>query len=155
MSIAQAQAAINTYLKIGNEGSPMIFNTIANIGDLTGPSLSSTIVDVTSHPTGAPWVQRIVTILDNGDIALPLFFIPSSPGSDGTPSTPFGHNGSTGLLSVFTQRQLREYSVVFPDPANTTWYMQGYISKFSMKAAVKGVLTADITFSMTGEPIVV
>lgn len=155
MSIAQATPAINTYLKLGNEGSPMIFNTIANVGDLTGPSMSGVLVDVTSHSTGAPWVQRIVTILDNGDITIPLFFVPSSPGSDGIPNTPEGHNGTNGLLSVFTLRQLREYSVVFPDAAATTWYMQGYISKFSMKAAVKGVLTADCTFSMTGEPVLV
>ena len=155
MSIVQAQPAINTYLKIGNEGSPQIFNTIANIGDWTGPSFSGVLVDVTSHSTGAPWVQRIVTILDNGDISVPCFFVPSSPGSDGTANTPFGHNGTSGLLAVYTQRQLREYQVVFPDPANTTWYMAGYISKFSMKAAVKGVLTADVTFSLTGEPILV
>lgn len=153
--IAQAQPAINTFLKIANEGSPLIFNTIANVGDLTGPSMSGVLVDVTSHSTGAPWVQRIVTILDNGDIAVPLFFIPSSPGSDGVANTPEGHNATNGLLSVFTQRQLRQYSTVFPDAAATTWYMQGYISKFSMKAAVKGVLTADATFSLTGEPILV
>lgn len=155
MSIAAAQPAINTLLKIGNEGSPQIFNTIANIGDYTGPTLSGVLVDITSHSTGAPWVQRIVTILDNGDISVPLFFIPSSPGSDGVPATPFGHNGTNGLLAVYSQRQLREYLIQFPDAAATTWYMQGYISKFSMKAAVKGVLTADVMFSMTAEPIFV
>lgn len=152
MSIAQANPAINTLLKIANEGSPLIYNVIANVGDLTGPGFMGTLVDVTSHSTSAPWVQRIVTILDNGDISLPLFFIPSSPGSDGVPNTPEGHNGTTGLLSVFTQRQLRAYSLTFPDPAATTYYFSGYVSKFSQKAPVKGVLTADVTFSMTGEP---
>lgn len=155
MSIAAAQPAINTLLKIANEGSPLTFNVIANIGDLTGPSMSGNVVDVTSHSTLVPWAQKIVTLLDNGDITLPLYFIPSSPGSDGVPSTPEGHNGTNGLLSVFTQRQLRQYSVTFPDAAATTWYLQGYITKFSMKAPVKGVLTADVTFTFTSEPILV
>jgi hypothetical protein len=152
MSIPAAQPAINTVLKIGNEGSPMVFNSIANIGDLTGPTMMATVVDVTSQSSGAPWAQKVVTLLDNGDITLPLFFIPSSAGSDGIPATPEGHNGTNGLLSVFTQRQLRAYQLVFPDGPATTYNFQGYISKFSFKAPVKGVLTADCTFTFTGEP---
>lgn len=146
MSIAAAQPAINTLLKMANAGSPQVFTTIANIGDLTGPGMSATIVDVTSHSTGAPWRQKIPTLLDNGDITLPLFFIPSSPGPD-------GHDATNGLLSVFTSRALREFSLTFPDGAATTWYFQGYVTKFSMKAAVAGVLTADVTITCTAEPI--
>lgn len=155
MSIAAAQASINTLLKIGNQGSPITFNTIANIGDINGFSLSATIVDVTSHSTNNPWRQKIPTLLDNGDLVCRMFFIPSSPGSDGTPNTPFGHNGTNGLLAVFTGRQLREYSVTFPDPAATTWYFQAYVTKFGQHATVAGVLEADTTFTSTGEPILV
>lgn len=155
MSIAQAQPAINTLFKIANEGSPLTFNVVANVGDLTGPTMSGAVVDVTSHSTGNPWRQKIVTLLDNGDITLPLFFIPSSPGSDGQANTPEGHNGTNGLLSVFTQRQLREYALTFPDAAATTWYFQGYITKFSMTAKVAGVLEATCTFTFTNEPILV
>lgn len=155
MPIAAAQPAINTLFKIGNQGSPQTFNVIANVGDLTGPTMSGNVVDVTSHSTGNPWRQKIVTLLDNGDVTLPLFFIPSSSGSDGQSNTPFGHNGTNGLLAVFTARQLREYSITFPDAAATTWYMQGYITKFSMTAPVAGVLTSSTTFTMTTEPILV
>jgi hypothetical protein len=153
MPIAAAQPAINTLFKIGNEGSPVNYNVIANVGDLSGPSISANVVDVTSHSTGSPWREKIVTLLDAGEISLPLFFVPSSPGSDGTPNTPFGHNGTNGLLSVFTQRQLRDYSITFPDAAATTWYFEGYISTFSMTAPVAGVLTANVTFVLTGDPI--
>jgi Lambda phage tail tube protein, TTP len=154
-TIAAAQPAINTLLKIANEGSPILYNTIANVGDLTGPTMMAKVVDVTSHSTGSPWTEKITTLLDGGDITLPLFFVPSSPGSDGQANTPFGHDGTNGLLSVFTQRQLRNYSITFPDAAATTYYFEGYVSKFSMKAAVAGVLTADVTFTITGEPTLV
>ncbi len=155
MSIAQAQPAINTLFKLANLGSPQVFNVIANVGDLTGPTMSAAVVDVTSHSNANPWRSKIVTLLDNGDITLPLYFIPSSAGSDGTPATPEGHNATNGLLSVFTGRQLREYSVTFPDAAATTWYFQGYISKFTMDAKVAGVLQATCTFTFTSEPILV
>lgn len=155
MAIAAAQAAINTLFKIANLGSPSTFNTIANVGDLTGPTMSAAVVDVTSHSNNNPWRSKIVTLLDNGDITLPLYFIPSSPGSDGVAANPEGHNGTNGLLSVFTGRQLREYSVTFPDAAATTWYFQGFISKFTMSAKVAGVLDATVTFTFTSEPILV
>jgi Lambda phage tail tube protein, TTP len=155
MSIVAAQPAINTLLKIANEGSPVTYNVIANIGDLTGPTMAAQLVDVTSHSTNTPWRQKITTLLDNGDITLPLYFVPSSPGSDGVPNTPFGHDGTNGLLAVFTERQNRNYSLTFPDANATTYYFNGYISKFSFKAPVAGVLTADVTFSMTGEPTIV
>ena len=154
-AIAQAQAAINTLFKIGNMGSPQTFNVIANVGDLTGPTMSAAVVDVTSHSNSNPWRSKIVTLLDCGDVTLPLYFIPSSAGSDGVPATPEGHNGTNGLLSVFTSRQLREYSVTFPDAAATTWYFAGMISKFTMGAKVAGVLDATVTFTFTGEPILV
>lgn len=140
---AAAQPAINTLFKLGSAGCPQTFTAIANIGDMTGPGMSATVVDVTSHSTGSPWRQKIVTLLDNGDITLPLFFLPADS----------GHDASTGLLSVFTSRTLREYSLTFPDAAATTWYFQGFVSKFNMKAAVSGVLTADVTFTLTAQPL--
>ena len=152
MPIDAAQPAINTLLKIASQGSPQVYNVIANVGDLSGPTMNGEVVDVTSHSTGSPWRQRIVTLLNPGEISLPLFFVPSSPGTN-TPSTPFGHNASTGLLSIFTSRTLMSYSLTFPDAAATTWYFEGYITNFSQTAPVAGVLTAQITITMTGDPI--
>ncbi len=147
VSIAAAEPAINTLLKIGY-GSPEVFSVIANVGDLSGPSLSAAVVDVTSHSTGTPWREKIVTLLDGGDIQLPLFFIPSSPGNQ----NPFGHDGTNGLLAVFTSRTLKNYEMVFPDQAQTTYSFQAYISKFNFKEPVAGVIAADVTFTITGEP---
>ena len=156
MAIAQAQPAINTLIKIGNLGSPISFNTIANVGDISPLlGMKADIVDVTSHSTTVPWRQKITTLLDNGDVSFKLFFIPSSAGSDGTPNTPYGHDGTNGLLAVFTGRQLREYQLVFPDPVATTYYFQAYISKFNILAKVAGVLEADVTFTTTGQPVLV
>ncbi len=154
MPIAAATPAINTLLKIATAGSPQVYNVIANVGDLTGPTMNADVVDVTSHSTNSPWRQKIVCLLNPGEISLPLFFVPSSSGTN-TPNTPFGHNGTNGLLSIFTSRSLESYSLTFPDAAATTYYFQGYISNFSQTAPVAGVLTANITFTFTGEPILV
>jgi len=49
MSTPIALPAINTFLKLGDQASPENFNTIANVGDITGPGLVAAVVDVTSH----------------------------------------------------------------------------------------------------------
>lgn len=147
MAVAIAQPAINTLLALGSQGCPQTFTTIANLGTLTGPSMSGNVVDVTSHSTGDPWRRKIVTLLDGGQVTAPLFFIPSSTGTDG------GHGASTGLLSVFTNRQLRWYRLIFPDSGATTWYFQAYISTFNQNAPVDGVLNAEVTFEIVGQPI--
>lgn len=145
-SIPAALAAINTVLAIGSQGSPQTFADIANIGDLEGPSFEAEVVDVTSHSTNNPWRQKIVTLLNGGQITLPLFFIPASTGEG-------GHGAVSGLMNVFTQRQLRWYRLRFPDSAATTWYFQAYVSTFNMSAPVAGVEQAAVTFELTGAPI--
>lgn len=150
MAIPQALAAINTLLKIGSQGCPQTFYTVANVGD-EAMSVSGAVVDVTSHSTGDPWRRKIVTLLDGGDLTFPLFFIPDSTGiqGDGT----FGHGGTSGLLNVFTLRELRRWALVFPDAGATTWYFDGCITKFNIGAAVAGVETASVTITVTGMPV--
>lgn len=156
--------AINTFLKIGNGASPEIYNIVANVGDLNGPTLSGAVVDVTSHSSAHPWREKLVTLLDAGEITLPLFYIPDSTGVIGTPNTPFGHDwgdgGVTqfGLEGVFTSRGRTtvgnpyNWAITYPDAESTTDYFTGFVSKFSKKAAVAGVEMAEVTIVLTGMP---
>ncbi len=153
-NIAAAQPAINTLFQIGSQGSPQVFNTIANVGDISGPTMDGNVVDVTSHSTGSPWREKIVTLLNPGEASIPLFFIPSSAGTI-TPGQQFGHDGTNGLLAVFTGRLLSSYKIVFPDSAATSWYFSGYITKFNIDSKVADVLHAMCTFTFTGEPVLV
>ena len=145
--IAESQQAINTYLAVDSGASPDVYTVIANVGDQTGPSMTGDVVDVTSHSSTFPWSRKIVTLLNSGTTKLPLFFIPSTAGQPG------GHDFTGGLLSIFVGRLLRSYVVQFPNPTLTQWIFSGYVTGFEMKAPVKGVLTADVTFTWTDEPV--
>ena len=145
MAIVNAVAAINTLLKMANAGSPSTFVTIANVGDIA-INMSGNVVDVTSHSTGAPWREKLTTLLDAGDLPIKLFFVPDSAGPD-------GHDGTNGLLSVFTTRSLRRFSITFPDTGATVYYFDATISRFNIIATTAGVLEANVTFTITGEPI--
>lgn len=157
MAIAIAIPAIGTLLQVGNGASPEIFNSIANIGDITGPSTSAAVVDVTSHTsTSAPWRQKIVTLLDAGTVSLPLYYVPSSGAASG-PGTFEGHNFTSGLGRLFANRGLSpgvpyNWKIIYPDGIPTTDEFQAWVSKFSQKAPVAGVLTADLEITITGIP---
>lgn len=153
--------AINTYLMIGNGASPEIYAPIANVGDLSGPSMSATVVDVTSHSTGNPWREKLCTLLDSGDFTLPLYYIPDSEGPitpAGAGGPPYPHGNTGGLEALFTGRGLTTpgnpvpFAIQYPNAAQTTDYFQGFVSKFSKKAAVAGVEQAEVTITLTGMP---
>jgi hypothetical protein len=140
MTTPIAFPAINTYLYLGSTASPPVYTSpIANVGDYTGPQESKQVVDVTSHSAAVPWREKITTLLDGGDLTLPLYFIPDDTGMQ-TLYDVFTTNGFNGI---------RWYKLLFTD--GTYFYFQASISKWSFKIPVAGVVTADLTFTLTGE----
>lgn len=143
-TIPIAQPAINTLLQRGNAASPEVFTTVANVGDMSW-GLQANVVDVTSHSTGVPWHEKLTTLLDGGDVTFPLFFVPSSSGQA-------GHNDTSGLMEDFTNRTIRNWKLIFPDQAATTYYFSASINKFQIESKVADVLRASVSFAVTGEP---
>ncbi len=149
MSIVNGIPAINTLWQILS-GSPPVYQSIANMGDITGPAFSLALVDVTSQSTGNPWDEFIGTIFSGGDVGFPLFFVPASPGGN---TGPMGHDAASGVMSVFLARLERTFQMKFPDPAQTiAGPFQAVLYKFNWKAMVKDVLRADSTCRITGMP---
>lgn len=146
VGIGEYLPAINTYLAIGNGASPEVYTVIANVGDQSGPDMTCDVVDVTSHSATTPWSRKGVTLLNAGTTKFPLFFIPQSSGAGS-----HGFSGG-GLLANFVNRTLTYFLIQFPEVDLTQWLFQGYISAFSVKAAVKGAIMADVTIEFTDAP---
>ena len=134
---AIAQPAINTFLKLGNGASPETYTTVANVGDITGPGIAATVVDVTSHSNPDPWRRKITTLLDAGQVQFKLYFIPDD-------------QGHKSLLTVFTTRALRDWQLEFPDPTPTIWPFQAFLTKFSTTEMVAGVIEATCVLDIVG-----
>ena len=141
-----AQPAINTFLNLSDGNSPELFPTVANVGDLNGPSLAGAIVDVTSHSTGNAWRQKIVTLLDPGLINAPIYFIPND-------------SGHKRLQSVFVNRGLptnpqnpADWQLSFPTSPRTIYSFSAFLSKFNLDMKVADVVRANIELVLTGEP---
>lgn len=127
-------------LAIGTLDSPVTYVDIANTGDYDGPSSSYTVVDVSAHGHRAR--RKITTLLDSGVVAFPLFFIP------GAGLEPTHTGAANGLQAIFERGDLRAWRLSCNDDEGTAYFFNAYISKFSLKGPVAGVLTADVELTI-------
>ena len=139
---SNAIPAFGTFLKIGDGGGTENFTTIAEVKSITGPTMSAKIDDVTTHSTGTPWREKLATLLDAGTVAFALNFIPT----DATQSH------STGLIKDFENRTKRNFKIVFPNGASTTWAFSAFVADFKCDSPVDGVLGANLTLNISGPP---
>lgn len=137
-----AIAAYGTLLKIGDGGSSETFTTIAEVRDISGPSLSADVKDVTSHDSEDGWDESITTILRGGEVSFALNFIP----------TETTHSYTSGLLEDYANRTRRNFQLVFSDTGSTTWNFAALVTGFEPTAGVADELTADVTLKITGKP---
>lgn len=137
-----ALASYPTLLKRGDAATPEVFTTIAEVGDIDGPTLKSQMEDATSH-SSAGWEEKIPTIQSVGQIKFPVNFIPSNA----------THSYAAGLVKDWYNRTKRNFQLYYPDA--TTCTFSAYVAEVAMKNPVKGKLTADVTLDVTGAPTLV
>jgi hypothetical protein len=138
--MADELAAIGTLLKRGNGGTPESFTTIANVGDIAGPTLKATMEDVTNHSSPGKFEETMPTTKSLGQIKFPVNFIPTNA----------THSYAAGLVKDWSDGTKRNFQMVFPD--STTWSFAAYVEEVSFKAPTKGLLAADVTLTITGQP---
>lgn len=136
-------SAFGTLLKMGDGAGPEVFATIAEITDLSGPGFSLDTIEATSHSSPGAFKEYVVGPLDGTEISFTVNFVPTDP-THGT--------GPTGIMTAMLAREKKNFQIVFPDTANTTWQVSGYITGFDLAEPVDDMLSADVTVKVTGEP---
>ena len=135
----------NLQIFLALDDSPVTYSAVANVGDFGGPSMSRTVVDVSKH--GDQWVRNVVTLKSGGTLPFPCWFDPSV-------STLAGN--SDALEELFDSGDLRSWLLAFTDDAGiietdgALVSFNAYVSKFSLKGPVKGVLSADTELLIDG-----
>lgn len=119
-----------------------VFAEIAEVTNLEDAGATCTLIEVSAHD-GPGWTSRIPSLLDDMAIRLSLNFVPNHP----------THNAATGLEHLLLNRIPRDYLLVFPDVAKTTWAMFGYVTQHQVQAPVAGALTSTTTITMDGKPL--
>lgn len=140
-----ALPAINTLIQIGTGASPESYVTVASVSSITGPTMQGQVVDVTSMSSGNPWREKIVTLLEGGDVSFDAFWQPMLASHQNL-LTLFVNRGANGVAGLPIDMRL-----VFPDQDATAYIFQGFVSKCSLTEAVADVIKAAVALTITGQ----
>lgn len=135
-------SSFGTLLKMGDGASPEVFTTIAEVLDISGPSLALDTEETTSHSSTGGWEEFVATILRSGEVSFSVNYDPVGA----------THDASTGLISDMENRTLRNFQLVFPDTGSTTWSFAAYVTGFEPGMPVAGKLSADVSLKISGQP---
>jgi len=134
-----AHSAFGTYLKMGDGGDPETFTTIAEVKDISGPSLTTETEDVTSHDSPSGHIERIATLIDTGEISFDINLIPAGA----------THNETTGLAAAARDKLAHNFKVVFPTGSKMI-SGPAIVTGIEYGAEVAGVLGASVTLTPCG-----
>ncbi len=130
-----------TILALGDGGSPEGFTSVAEVKNITGPTLDRSIIDVTTQSSDSK--EKIGGLRDSGQVTFNINMVPD----DATQSY------ATGLLHAYAiDEVLHNFQIVFPDSGSTTWTFAAVVKGFHVSAPVDGVLDAQITLDISGLP---
>lgn len=134
-------AAYGTLLLRGDAGAPEAFTEIAEVVNISGPTLALDPLDMTSHDSSGDR-EFIGGLVDGGEITLELIFIPTD--------TTQGLSG--GVAEDLTTATKHNYQLQFSDSAvdPTIYEFVAFPTAFEPSAAVDGRLSASVTFKVTG-----
>lgn len=140
--MSERYAAIGTLLKVGDGDTPENFTTVAAVSNFTGPSLGLDTVETTALDSAGAWKEYMATLLDAGEVSGTLFYDPA----EGT------HDDHTGLIALQANKTLRNFQIVFPDPALTTVTFAAFVTNFAPAPSTGDLLAASFTLRTTGQP---
>jgi predicted secreted protein len=138
-----ATAAISGYgtlLKLGDGGGPETFTTVGEVRSISGPSMETEEIDVTTHSSAAAGAFRefILGLIDAGTVEFDINYVPA----DAT---------HISLRTIFLARTKRNWQIVLPGSVQTISFA-GYVKTMPFEFPVDDAITAKISIRCTGAP---
>lgn len=142
--MTNVKSSFGSFLQAGDGGAPESFTTIAEVGDIAGPSLTRDTEEVTNHSSPNGWEEFITTIGRSGEVTFPVNFIPTDP----------THDGTTGLVGMAGDGLLRNWRLLI-STTGKRWQFAALVTGFEGGSPVVGHNSADVTLKISGKPILV
>jgi predicted secreted protein len=133
--MSNALAGVGTRFRRWN-GSD--WEDIAEINSITGPGKSRKTIDVTSLDSTDGYMEFIAGFRDAGTVALAMNF---------TRDTYDLMNGD------FEDDDLQNYSIVLPDPDETTFEFIGLVTELGLAIPTDDKITSDVTIKISGNAV--
>lgn len=137
MAASTAILGFGTTFAIGDGGSPEAFTALAEVLDVSAPSDSVDVIEVTHQTSPGRTKEFIAGLNDPGECSFTINFIP-------------GAGDDTALQAIRTPSTSTNFRITFPDTGSTTWTFAGFLTSYTPTAPVNDRMTADITIKLTG-----
>lgn len=128
-----------TLLKRGDGAEPEVFTAIANATNITAPGLARNTIDVSAHDSPNKYMEFVGGMIDPGEVSIDVNYDPTS------------HDM---LVADLEDEDPRNYQLVFPDTAGTTWSFAAVLTGFEATAPYDDKLTATLTYKVSGKPTI-
>lgn len=113
------------------------FTDVANVTNISGPSIEREEIDVTTHDSAGGWMEFIGGLKNGGEVSVDVNYRPAD------------HDH---LVADFEDAEPRTYRIVFPDAEATVWEFNAIMTGFEAEFPYDGKMEASLTFKVTGKP---
>ena len=147
--MATKWAAQNTFLYVGDGGSPEQFFKVAHLQDITLPKLKADNIDVSTQDETDHYYDYLATMLDSGEATFPMVFDPTEGTHNETPTVAGVTAG--GLKFLFDTRAKRNMRFQFPTSPMTRFRFVAQVTGLAGDAKIKGALMMSVTLKVSGK----
>lgn len=151
MSATQARIGFGIHFAIGNGASPEVFTNIAEVTDVTPPSMTKDQIEATHTDSPDGFREFIPGLKDGGECSITMNFLADNvtqnedPGAGATPP---------GLLYNFiNETETRNYKITFPGTGKT-WTFRASVIGYQPAAPIDNRMTAVVKFKVAGAPMI-
>ena len=137
MSATIGTSGFGTLLKAGNGATSEVFTSIAEVKTISGPKITLEMLEATHMESPSGFREWLPSFKDGGEVTFGVNFLPAST----------SHKAITTDMAARTKRN---FKVVWPNTAPTTWSFSGYYTQFEPTAGVGDMLSAQVTIRVTG-----
>jgi predicted secreted protein len=131
-------------LQLGDGQSPTeTFVDVAEVRDITPPSLSRDVIDVTNQQSTEGWREKIPGFRDGGEVTFECNWLPKDATQDGT----------TGLLSTFNDELSHNWKIVLPDTISVVSF-SGFVTGYEPDMPLEEQGQLSVTITVTGKVVI-
>lgn len=132
---SEAIAGVGVQFKRENDLSSLEFDDIAEVINITGPSMSREFIDVTSLDSTGGYREFIGGFRDGGTIVLNMNFT---------------RDGYEQMRLDFEDDDSHNYQIVIPAPGEPTLDFAAFVTDLPLSIPMDDKITIDVTLKVTG-----
>jgi predicted secreted protein len=136
----------NLFQIFDQNASPEAWVTVAEVKNITPPAYARDAQDATHTESTEGWREFVPGLKDGGEISVEMNFVPDSDTTD-------------RIMATFNSDELQQVRILFADgsqagqtPTCSKFTCSGVVTGFASEGPIDDVMTATVTFKISGKP---